>query len=73
MRACYFWTVFVAAALAGVLAGCTDRGACLRSHAEQQMTLVPIFTGNTTNFIPIWSPVTVCDAWEFPSGRPATK
>lgn len=58
-----------------MLAGCVDKGACLKSHKE--LVLVPIYTttcnGSScmmTLITMIPSEVDHCDLWEFPDGKP---
>lgn len=50
-----------------LLAGCTDRGQCLESHAEQSTVLMLV--GKV--FVHMPQTVIVCDRWEYPDGRPS--
>lgn len=51
------------------LSGCADdRGKCLKSHEEMEMTLVIVGDNQTQMWIPTW--YDVCDMWEYPNGKP---
>ena len=63
--------VGVIAIVAGLLmlSGCSsvDRGACLESHREVG---APMYIKVGNMMVPVDNITTVCDSWEYPSGKP---